>query len=627
MTPYLVIGGIGVALLVFSLVVGELFDGLFDAFGSDLLSGAVARRLPRRVRLRRRPGPRRHRLARRGHRRGPGRRPASSAPAPAGCPAPLNRGGDDSNVRVVLARRPRRHRRERRPVDGLRRDQRRRGRPHHQAQRPGREPLPAGTPVTITAVLSATSVQVAPRPADRSDHHHHREGTAVELPDHARVASSDSSSCCCCWSSRSPSATRSPGPNEAFIVTGRRGKEVRDPATGAVSTDLSGQKVVMGGGVFVLPFVQRLHILDLSSRRIPVQIRGAVSGQGVKLNLEGVAIVKVGGNEDSIRAAAQRFLTQQDDIESFTQEVLAGSLRSIVGSLSVEQIIRDRAAFAQQVADEAETSLTGQGLVLDTFQIQDITDDGSYLADLGRPEAARVKQTAAIAEAEARRAAEQARIKAEEEIAIAQRALALKQAEIKAETDAAAAQAAAAGPLAQADRDQAILAEQEKVAVRQAALNERELDTEVRKPADAAALPGRAGGRGPPHRRGLRGRRPRQASIAAAQAEAEKARLTGEGEKSRRSALAEAEAIEGAKRGEAEKARGASPRPRRIGPRVRRRPRRSWRPARPRPRRWRRGPPRSRSTTRPRCCRCWSRCCRRWPARSPRRWPRSTSSP
>ena len=137
------------------------------------------------------------------------------------------------------------------------------------------------------------------------------------------------------------------GPNEAFIVTGRKGKEIRDVETGEVSTDLSGQKVVMGGGIFVVPFVQRLHVLDLSSRRIMIQIRGAVSGQGVKLNLDGVALVKVGGNEDSIRAAAQRFLTQQREIETFTQETLAGSLCSIVGSLTVEQIIRDRAAFAQ----------------------------------------------------------------------------------------------------------------------------------------------------------------------------------------------------------------------------------------------------------------------------------------
>ena len=88
------------------------------------------------------------------------------------------------------------------------------------------------------------------------------------------------------------------GPNEAFIVTGRKGKAVINPETGELTTDLSGQKVILGGGTFVIPFVQKLGTLDLSSRRISVQIRGAVSGQGIKLNVEGVAIVKVGGNAD-----------------------------------------------------------------------------------------------------------------------------------------------------------------------------------------------------------------------------------------------------------------------------------------------------------------------------------------
>ena len=345
------------------------------------------------------------------------------------------------------------------------------------------------------------------------------------------------------------------GPNEAYIVTGQKGKETRDATTGSVSQDLSGQKVVMGGGVFVLPFIQRLHVLDLSSRRIPIQIRGAVSGHGIKLNLDGVAIVKVGGNEDQIRAAAQRFLTQQNEIEPFTQEVLAGALRSIVGSLSVEQIIRDRAAFAQRVADESEAALTGQGLLLDTFQIQDITDDGSYLSDLGRPEAARIGQLAAVAEAGARQASEQARLAAEQQVAISHRELMLKQAEIKSETDAAIAQAAASGPLAQADRDQAILTEQEKVAVRQAALKDRQLDTEVRKPADAERYKVETEAAASRQKAILTAEADKAAAIAAAEADAEKSRLTGEGDKSRRAAIAEAVAIEGAKAGEAEKAR------------------------------------------------------------------------
>jgi len=274
------------------------------------------------------------------------------------------------------------------------------------------------------------------------------------------------------------------GPNEAFIVTGRKGRAVTSDA-GLTSHDLSGQKVVLGASIFVLPVVQKLYRLDLSSRRIPVAIRGAISSQGIKCGLEGVAIVKVGGTEAAIRAAAQRFLHQQKDIETFTSEVLAGSLRSIVGRLTVNEIITDRAAFASAVAEEAETSLTNQGLALDTFQLQDISAEGQYLEDLGRPEAARVQKEAAIAEARAKQESERERFLAEEQIAISERQLSLKQASIQVEIDTARAQSDAAGPLAAAEREQMVLAEREKVAVRNAALTERQLEAEVRKPADA----------------------------------------------------------------------------------------------------------------------------------------------
>ncbi|CAM5347283.1 Flotillin family protein OS=Streptomyces microflavus OX=1919 GN=G3I39_37370 PE=3 SV=1 [Streptomyces microflavus] len=337
------------------------------------------------------------------------------------------------------------------------------------------------------------------------------------------------------------------GPSEAFIITGRRGKKSTDPVTGLTSIDNSGQKVVVGGGVFVVPFVQQKFTLDLSSRHIPIAVRGAVTLRGVKSNLEGVAIVKVGGSEDAIRAAAQRFLQQQNGIVGFTQEVLSGALRAIVGRMSVEDIIRDRAAFAGQVAEEAEASLSGQGLILDAFQIQDITTEGSYLEDLGRPEAARAKQEADIAEAIARRASEQARLKAAEEIAIAERTYYLKQAEIKAETEAAAAKANAAGPLAEAARQQEVLMEQEKVAERQAALTDRELDTKVRKPADAAR-----------YQAEQEAEARRIAQVKEAEADAERSRLTGQGEKLHRSALADAVRIEGEADAAAIAAKGAA---------------------------------------------------------------------
>ncbi|KPC83645.1 band 7 protein, partial [Streptomyces sp. NRRL F-6602] len=312
------------------------------------------------------------------------------------------------------------------------------------------------------------------------------------------------------------------GPSEAFIITGRRGKKSTDPETGRTITDNSGQKVVVGGGVFVVPFVQQRFTLDLSSRHIPVSVRGAVTLRGVKANLEGVAIVKVGGNEDAIRAAAQRFLQQQGGIVGFTQEVLSGALRAIVGRMSVEDIIRDRATFAGQVAEEAETSLSG-------------------------PEAARAKQEADIAEAIAKRASEQARLKAAEEIAIAERTFYLKQAEIKVETEAAGAKANAAGPLAEAARQQEVLMEQEKVAERQAALTDRELDTKVRKPADAAR-----------YQAEQEAEARRIAQVKEAEADAQRARLTGEGEKAHRAALADALRIEGESEAAAIAAKGSA---------------------------------------------------------------------
>jgi flotillin len=327
------------------------------------------------------------------------------------------------------------------------------------------------------------------------------------------------------------------GPQEAFILTGRRGTETDADA---------GQKVVIGAGVFVLPLVQKLSIVDLSARRINVSIGGAVSAKGVRINLEGVAVVKVGGSADMIRAAAQRFLDQQNEIDVFTTEVLAGALRAIVGRLTVEEIIRDRAAFAAAVAEEAETSLTGQGLVLDTFQLQDIRTEGSYLADLGRPEQARVERDAAIAEAQARQEAEQARLQAEEQVIRAQRTFELQEAEIRAETDAAKAQAEAAGPLAKASRDEEVLIAQELVAQRTAALKERELDTEVRKPADAERYRREQEAEASRNAEVFRADAARQARIAQAQAEAEEARLSGEAERSRREAIAVAVEREGA---------------------------------------------------------------------------------
>ncbi len=332
-------------------------------------------------------------------------------------------------------------------------------------------------------------------------------------------------------------------PSEALVVVGRKGgRPVLNPETGESSMDLSGQRVVMGGGVFVKPFVEQAYALSLASRSIRVQIRGAVSQQGIRLNLDAVAIVKVGGAEASVRAAAQRFLHQQDEIEAFTQEVLAGSLRSIVGTLTVDEIIRDRAAFARQVADESVSSLNNQGLVLDTFQIQDVSDDSNYLRDLGRPEAAAAARNAAIAEADAQRESSQREAQAQQLVAEAERDLALRRATFRADTDRAQAEAQAAGSLAKAAQDQEVLTVQERVAQRQATLTETQLDTDVRKPADAARYKTEqeAQARRSAVQYEAEGRA--ASSVADAKAAAERTRLTADAEAQRLSITAESEA-------------------------------------------------------------------------------------
>jgi flotillin len=164
------------------------------------------------------------------------------------------------------------------------------------------------------------------------------------------------------------------------------------------------------------------------------------------------------------------------------------------------------------VADESETSLTGQGLVLDTFQIQDITDDGSYLSDLGRPESAKVGRRRRSPRPTPARGRRAGAIAAEQEIAIATGSWPSSRPRSRPRRTPRRARLRRrpAGP---GRPRPGILQEQEKVAVAQAALKERQLDTEVRRPADAERY--RVERRPSPAQRGhLRGRRPQGRLIA-----------------------------------------------------------------------------------------------------------------
>ena len=269
-------------------------------------------------------------------------------------------------------------------------------------------------------------------------------------------------------------------PDEAIIVTSRQ----RVVKPGSEAGENAGQRVVFGSRVFVKPIVEAHFKLSLRSRQLNVQAT-AQTRDAITIKVNAVAVVKVGGSESMVRAAAQRFLNQQDQIETSTEEVLSGSVRSIVGQLTVTEIITNRSALQGQVLEAVRDSLDIQGLQIDTLQIKEIDDDNGYIRDLGRGEAARVKQVAEIAESVSRQASEEARIGADQAVAESQRALDLRNAEIKKETDKARAEAEASRPLAEAIAQQEVVAQQEITAGKRVGLRKQELDAEIRAVADA----------------------------------------------------------------------------------------------------------------------------------------------
>ncbi|MBC7441454.1 MAG: flotillin family protein [Ramlibacter sp.] len=273
------------------------------------------------------------------------------------------------------------------------------------------------------------------------------------------------------------------GPDEALVITGKKSKKtIVDGAT----LEESGQRVVHGQGVFITPFFQKAFKISLRSRAIEITAV-AQDQNGVTLTVEAVAIVKVGDDPAAIRAAAQRFLGQDKNIDGFAQEVLSGSLRSSIGGTNVMTIIQKRDELGSSVLATARESLANQGVDVDSFEIKGITDENDYIRDLGRAEQAKVRRQAEVAEHQANREAQEAAILAEQAIAEAQNTLALRKAALQLDTDKASAEAAAAKPLAEAKAQQSIVQQQELTAQRRASLRKAELESEVNAIADADA--------------------------------------------------------------------------------------------------------------------------------------------
>ena len=213
-----------------------------------------------------------------------------------------------------------------------------------------------------------------------------------------------------------------------------------------------------------------------------------VTHQGIGLNVRAVIAFKVGNDNESIIAAGQRFLSDQDQMAVLTGRIFAGHLRSIIGSMTVEQIIRERQKLATEVLDGSKEEMAKIGLTVDALQIQSI-DDGSlgYILAMSAPYNAAIQQQAQIAQSRANQAAAEAEQESQRNQAQFARETAIVRAQYKAEVDRAQAEAAQAGPLAQARAQREVLAMQTELAERAAELRQQELVAEVVRPAEAEA--------------------------------------------------------------------------------------------------------------------------------------------
>jgi flotillin len=298
---------------------------------------------------------------------------------------------------------------------------------------------------------------------------------------------------------------RTAGPDEALIVTGSylgNGKTVH--------IDESGNKIkiIRGGGTFVLPVFQQAEPLSLLSSKLDVTTPEVYTEQGVPVMADGTAIIKIGGTVNEIATAAEQFLGKsKEDRENEAKEVLEGHLRSILGSMTVEEIYKNRDKFSQEVQRVASQDLAKMGLNIVSFTIKDVRDKNGYLDSLGKPRIAQVRRDANIAtaeaeketrikQAEADKEAKKAELERATEVAEAEKENQLKTAEYRREQDIAKARADQAYDLETARAKQEVTEHEMQIKIierqKQIELEEKEIlrrekqyDSEVKKKADA----------------------------------------------------------------------------------------------------------------------------------------------
>lgn len=258
------------------------------------------------------------------------------------------------------------------------------------------------------------------------------------------------------------------GPNEVLIFSGST-RRVGPP------TRLIGYKIVKGGRAIRKPLIEKVDKMDLTNMTIAVEVKEAFSKGGIPLTVQGVANVKIAGDEPLIFNAIERFLGKnRDELIKIIKDTLEGNLRGILARLTPEQVNEDKIAFAQQLVEEADDDLKRIGIILDTLKIQNVLDEVGYLDAIGRKRSADLQMRSIIAEANAKAQsaiqaahnlegtkvrqidmeAEIARAEADRKIADAETKKGALVAERKAKVAAMVARAEAEIPVQQARREQ-----------------------------------------------------------------------------------------------------------------------------------------------------------------------------
>jgi flotillin len=272
-----------------------------------------------------------------------------------------------------------------------------------------------------------------------------------------------------------------PDPDEAMLIAGGRA------GGGSAGGGGAPFRVVTGRGAWVVPGLRHVSYLSLAMQESEVTEQ-CVTKQGIALRVQAVCAFKVGPETEAIVNAAQRFLSDQDSMSTLTGRIFAGHLRSIIGAMTVEEIITQRQALASQVLEASKEEMGKLGLLVDSFQISSVDDMGSgYIAAMAAPHNAAIQRAANIAQAEADQESAKAQQESERKQAEYQRDTTLLKAKTKGEETKAEAEAAQAGPLAEAEAQKAVTQSQTDLAQEQAKLRQQQLQSEVVKPAEAQA--------------------------------------------------------------------------------------------------------------------------------------------